>query len=401
MKTSVWLRWLAVAALVAAVVLTGPMPALAATSVTLGEASVRAGDIHHGDLTVTIGELTVDGDVTGEVRNNLGSIVIRGTVGRNAVTDVGEIRVENGGKVAGEVRSSAGEIVIRGEVGGRVKTSAGEIVVRGRVGEDIELDAGEVTISGEVGGDVRLRRGVVRLQSGAVVHGGVFVEEGWVERSTGVSVTTVDVRRERRDFSDGLSVGFFQLPQFDRIQVFDNGFGPWSMYGQWFTPLAYGGLWRLGRAVVIFLVGMAVLALFPDRLRRMADRASDQPGPSLGFGLLGFVAMPLIIVLLIISILGIVAVPFVIVAMALVWLLAHIVVALTLGRAIAARLTGPDQAPWHEFGQLGIGLLILAAIGFVPLVGWLATAVAMLVGLGAVITSRFGRPANGGHPPAA
>lgn len=380
------------AVLIAFVVIAGPVQALAANGVTIGEATVRRGETHSGDLTMTVGELTVEGDVTGEVRNELGSIVIRGTVGRNAVSSIGEIRVEQGGRVAGDVRTSAGEIVIRGDVGGRVTSSAGEISIRGRVGDDVELDAGEITISGEVGGDVRVRKGVVRLQSGADVRGGVYVEEGWVDRSAGASASIVEVRREVRDFGDRLfSLHEQGWPVFTRFDMLD---------GIWFGNWALGGFWRIGRAFVVLLVGMAALALFPERLRRMADQAAHQPGQSLGFGLLGVVSMPVVIFLLVISILGIIIVPFALVAMALLWLLAHIVAGFALGRAIAARIVSPEQEPWHEFAQLGLGLLVLAALGFVPFVGWLASGAATLIGLGAVLSSRLGRPSRGGAPAA-
>lgn len=393
MKTLAWMRWIGVIALVAAVVLASPVHGLAANGITIGEATVRSGETHSGDLSMTVGELTIDGDVTGEVRNDLGSIVIRGTVGRNAVSSVGEIRVEQGGRVAGDVRTSAGEIVIRGDVGGRVISSAGEISIRGRVGDDVELEAGEVTISGEVGGDVRVRKGVVRLQSGAVVRGGVYVEEGWVDRSSGASAAIVEVRREVRDFGNTLfRFGSAHWPVFDHFDWFD---GIWLSNWSFFS-----GFGRIGRALVILLLGMAALALLPERVRRMAEYATHQPGHSLGFGLLGVVAMPVVIFLLVISILGIIVVPFAIVAMALVWLLAHIVAGLALGRAVAARIAGPEQEPWHEFAQLGLGLLILAVLGFVPIVGWIASAAATLVGLGAVIASRLGQAARDGAPAA-
>lgn len=385
-------RWLAMALLACAVAVAGTVPAYAAsTSLTIGEAIVDEGETHTGDLTVTIGEAIINGHVTGEVRNNLGAIVIRGTVGRHAVSSVGEIRVEHSGQVGGDVRTSAGQITVRGDVGGNVISTAGEIVVRGRVGGDVEQEAGEVRISGEVAGDVRVRKGVVHLLDGAVVRGGVYVDEGWVERSSGATANTISVRVERRDFDDVF------IPAWNWFDWSDYAHMPMFGVRQWFQ---FNGFMRFGRAVVLMIVGLAALALFPQRMQRMAEHASEQPGRSLGFGALGLVLMPVVVVLLIISILGIIVLPFAIIAMALLWLIGQLVAGYALGRAIAARLTGPDQKPWHEFAEIGLGVFVLVIIGYVPIVGWLASAAAALIGFGAVLSSRFGRPADPSTPSA-
>lgn len=357
------------AMVVAAALLLTAAPAHAASTVTIGEVTVPAGDTHVGDLTVTIGEATVSGHVTGSVRSSLGSITIRGTVGGDVVSTAGEIRIEAGGQVAGNVITTAGEVVIRGTVGG-----------------DVEQDAGEVRIAGEVAGDVRVRHGYVRLLDGAVVGGGVYVEEGWVERSSGATAGTVQVVRERREFGPSFGWDWSDGRLADSVWTF-------GMLNRMYTG------WQFGRALVLLLAGLVALALFPQRLQRMSAEVSERPGRSLGFGVLALVAQPLVIVLLFISILGIVLVPFAIVGFLLLWLLGQIVAAFALGRALSAQAFGQDPQSWHEFARLAIGLLVLIVLSYVPLVGWLATAAAVLIGVGAVFTSRFGRRPTEAAPP--
>lgn len=400
MKTRSWLRYMFVALLLAALaVVQFPKGAFAADfHVTVGEVSVARGETHTGNLTANVGVVTVDGHVTGEVRNNLGSIVIRGTVAQDATSNVGEIRIERDAQVAGDVRTSVGEITVRGDVGGNVTSSAGEIRISGRVGGDVEQDAGEVRIDGEVAGNVHVRQGVVYLQPGAVVKGTVYVEEGWVSQGTDVSVNRIVIDRETRDFN--IRIGRFARDwgsnwrEFEPLRSFGSAFflGPGLAMGLMFTFFL--------RTVFLVLYGLAALALFPERMSRMADKVATQPFQSFGIGLLGLMLTPLLIILLIISILGIITLPFVVTGIILLGLLGSPVAALALGRALAERFLAPGQPRWNDFAHLGLGLVVLMVLTLVPYFGSFLSFIVMVSGFGAILLSRFGRAQANGQPPA-
>ena len=137
--------------------------------------------------------------------------------------------------------------------------------------------------------------------------------------------------------------------------------------------------------------------LLPTVTLGAARRVSDKPRRvlgMLGLGLGLLIATPLAIVLLMITVIGI---PLAIVFLAI------LVVALLTGFLVSAVALGQqamhllkrtsDATPGGRILLVVIGLVALALIGFIPLLGTLITIAALAFGLGALITEvrGFGR----------
>jgi hypothetical protein len=85
------------------------------------------------------------------------------------------------------------------------------------------------------------------------------------------------------------------------------------------------------------------------------------------------------------GLLGILLVPVLVVAVAVVAVLGCVALGLFVGERTVSATGGSLMKPFL------VGMLILAAIGLVPLVGGFVFLVANLFGFGAVLVSRFGR----------
>jgi cytoskeletal protein CcmA (bactofilin family) len=140
-----------------------------------------------GDLTIFTGNLTINGEVTGNVQ----------------VFSSGTVRINEGGRIGGSLRGAALNITVSGEVASDVFASAASVVVEeeGTVGRDVMAFGGVLRVEGDVGRDIRGRtaRSVIdgsvggdidvasqklELGSGAVVSGDVLYRSP-VEASVG------------------------------------------------------------------------------------------------------------------------------------------------------------------------------------------------------------------------
>jgi hypothetical protein len=142
-----------------------------------------------------------------------------------------------------------------------------------------------------------------------------------------------------------------------------------------------------------------LLVLFlPVHTRRVSQSAINQPLIAGGLGLLTVVALPVLVLALAITILLIPVSLLVIALAALAWMFGLIALGLEVGDRLA-QLLKQEWAPAVEAGA-GTFVLILILNGLqqvVPCVGWIAPAIAGMVGLGAVLLTRFGLQT---YPPA-
>ena len=159
--------------------------------------------------------------------------------------------------------------------------------------------------------------------------------------------------------------------------------------------------------VSLALVGFVLLLLIPERLQAPLHNLRFRPLPSLGVGLLAFlVSFPIFLIVILISVIlillffllqlgdlaltvGVVinvvnlggAGIFYFVAI----FVARVVVCLAAGRFVLRILFGDSAGRRADIVALLIGIGLLALLGSLPLVGWLINAVAVFLGLGAIL----------------
>lgn len=233
--------------------------------------------------------------------------------------------------------------------------------------ENVVVFGANARIGGRVFGEVVCIGGSVYLESTAVVDGTAVAIGGTVELSPGAQV-----------YGEQVSVGLGSLGQlWPRIVPF----GSYS-FGV--------GCWRHGfafaRLLMVVFLGFIVFWLFQQPVERIAGSINLNPAKATLFGLLSYLALIPLTILLIITILGIPLVP-------ILWLL--VFVARLMGQVALGLLAGRWLAPYLKLevadGALALlGLVVLALVSFLPVIGGLASLFYGLVGFGAAIWSRLG-----------
>ncbi len=339
-------------------------------------------------------------------------------VGGNVVLDTSaaEDQYLAGGSVtlradaAGDVIAAGGRILLDGRIDGDVNAAGGMIDLFGRVADDARLAGGRLTVGAEVGGDLIVAGGSVALQRDTTVTGRAWLTGGKLEinghiggdlKATGGRVelnasvdgnTTVTAERVRIGPKAQITGKFtYRSP---REAVIEQGAkitgtvehlpyrGPMGFSGS--DPAAasaVGGVWTLG----LIVTGAVLVLMFPAGTAQLTANLRDTPGRAawVGFALLAAVPVAaLLCVVLIIAIpLGL--------ALGALYPIALIAGYLTgalwlaeggLGRFAAAHA---ERTGWRA-GSLAIVLVALAAVGWVPILGWLVFFAILVLGLGAL-----------------
>jgi hypothetical protein len=168
-------------------------------------------------------------------------------------------------------------------------------------------------------------------------------------------------------------------------------FWKWSLldilYGSYLASL----MLHILVVLVIAALGVLLLLFVPGPLQIISSTIRQSALKSAGWGVGSIVVISLLLIITAGSLLGILLVPVLVVVVAVVAVLGCVALGLFVGERTVSASGGSLMKPFL------VGMLILAAIGLVPLVGGFVFLVANLFGVGAVLVSRFGL----GQPPAA
>jgi len=279
---------------------------------------------------------------------------------RGHVRSFGDDVVVPVGEVVDEVSSFGGDVVIEGRVLHDVSSFGGDVIVMGQVDGDVASMGGEVQVPGAVHGDIVSAGGDVRVTG--QVDGEIGAAGGDIVRGAGaVYGGHVRIHHAGRDVPE--ATGF------------------WASVGHFFSFAASRAL----SALFVFLLGLVLLGLAPERLGTLEAAMVESPSRVAAHGIIAVLLSALAMMVMILSLVGIPAA-----------LLFGMVfpIACYVGLAASARVVGALLPTEHLRGKpvlvLAAGVVVLYAASLVPFVGSVALAVALVFGLGALSVTRFG-----------
>ncbi len=332
-----------------------------------GEANI-AGDVL-GDLVVGGGNVILGGRNSKDVLVGGGSVNVFGTTGEDLRVAGGNVIIA--GDVAGELAVLGGSVTVLSgvNVSGDAIVLGGSVTIDGTVGEDLMVMGGDVTLNGKVGGNVRVKQ-ADRLTIGeaAEVAGDLayrspreaVIAEGAAIRGE-VSydqLTKRDYRKEARD--GGLVAAFFGL----------------------FTLLA------LVKFLTILLAALLLIHLFKDGMRDVTDSVYGNFWRELLRGFVLLVTMPAAAIILGLTIVG--SIPAVLIGLSYAALLvsASVYSGVFFGALLFKKFSKTKDLRL-DWKSAVVGILVLGALGFVPLVGWLVDLAVMLAGMGGLANAAY------------
>lgn len=234
---------------------------------------------------------------------------------------------------------------------------------------------GNVQVAGNVNGNIAGIGGNVLLTETATVNGNVNVVGGNYYIAPGATVHG----------NSGNTLLVPPVPPIAPVSPMQSAsrqpFWGFNILGGIITALAFAAL---GALVVIFA---------PNATKRVSDAAQAKPLNTIGVGCLTAFVFPILAILLIITLIGIPVAFLLGIAAWAAWIFGGIAIGLLAGEKILGAFQVKNILP---VVAAILGIVILMLLGQVPVLGWLLSCLVGLIGLGAVVMTRFGtRP----YPP--
>jgi cytoskeletal protein CcmA (bactofilin family) len=316
---------------------------------------VRIEGTVNGDLFVWSEQVEVDGHVTGDVISMGRDTRINGQVDGNVRSWSQTLAVY--GHIAKNVLAATQDFEVgpNGKIEGSVTLAGSNVMISGNIGRGVTIGADDVSIDGAVGGNVVIKGNNLRIGPHAELTGAIKYtgrHEADVDPSAKLaSPVAFAQRKEGPDYSN------------------------WKFY--WHRAEFWGAA---------FLFGLVLLFLTPGFFTD-GVRTSKRFLSSLGFGLLFFVATPIVALFVCFTVVGIgIAIPTV-----LLWLVALYAAQVFVAGWLGEILLGPAIGKGALLGRLALGLAIIHGLEIVPYhVGFLIHLIVLWWGLGAIAIAVYG-----------
>lgn len=229
---------------------------------------------------------------------------------------------------------------------GDVVNIGGNIYLNGKVDGNAIVIGGKIFLNGEVRGDVVIIGGNIEKGQNCIVHGRI------VEVGKSLSIPSFS----GRGFTANNNRPFI-------------GFG--TIMGFLFLSLA---------CYVIYKI-------IPSNEVRMAVGIEQNIGKNFIYGFCTMLAVPIMVIILVITLIGIIAIPFLILGLYIIYLIGFTAVAMYIGKGLGAalnkNLSGTES--------LVLGIVIYEIIKVLPVIGFIAsTFIITPLAFGIVIATRFG-----------
>jgi hypothetical protein len=255
-------------------------------------------------------------------------------------------------------------------IGGTV-TIAKNALVKG----DIVLVGGTITSAGTMNGNMVIIGGAVTLEDTAVLNGDIVTTGGTLKRSPLSNVSGTVTEQSPSEWNFGTSNPWKS---------------PFQSSGNYLARFLTICLESLGLAVLAVIVGL----FLPDQTKRVSDTIVKEPLVTAGVGLVTVFCAPIAMILISLTI---ILIPVTFLAM-IVLALAVLYGWIAVGNVLGVRIAGMFHSEWAIPFSSGIGTLliclVIGSLSLIPIVGWLfsfmISLILIVIGLGAVVSSRFG-----------
>ena len=435
-------RWLLLISSLLAVWLAFSLVVPAAAVEFTQDGVIAADEVINDDLFISADKVTIEGTVNGALFINRMNCVFNGVVNGNLIVNSGEMLLN--GEVNGSLIFVGQSAHINGPVNGTIYAASASFLMdekatikrnmfyagfsletkpasvvgidlmmtgyqaflNGEVGRDANFDGAGLEVAGNIGRNLTAKVDAPEDGSGLVFQGMPFLQGPGAPQRVSDGGILIAPEAQIGGFLSYTS----PLDQADAIQAVPAGGVKFSLpevkLKARVTARQQFAAWILAQiqiAITLAILGSLAVWLAPDLLRRCSSQARAKPLPSAGWGLVtlaggfaGFWLLALLIIIggilvAVVSLGGLAKVVFGIglTGLALAFTLfmfmivygSKLIVAYLFGRLLLERLA-PD---WVEYAWrvLGVGLLIYIPLASIPILGWLVSFLATLVGLGA------------------
>jgi carbonic anhydrase/acetyltransferase-like protein (isoleucine patch superfamily) len=350
------------------------MPAVALGAQFYGGDQASVPGAVNDDVYVGGGSVMSAGAVTGDLYAGGGTVIVSGPVSQDLVVGGGTVTVLN--SVGDDLRLGGGNLTVQGDVGDDVLIGGGQVLVTGgRIGGDATIGAGVLRLESPVGGSAKLGGGDVYINT--AIAGSVTIDADKVTLGSNAVIAGDLTYRSPNELvlEDGARV------------LGDTNYEPREAREGAAAKAAFFSF----ATVVGFLMLLAaslVLGLFFRRFSTdLVVGAYERPFVELARGFVFLIVAPVAAVILLISVigvpLGLLALVGYVATIIFSWLLSPVL----LGSFVWKWVTkGEYVVSWQS---ITVGVILFSLLSLIPIVGWLAEFVLVLMALGSSLRIRW------------
>ncbi len=282
-------------------------------------------------------------------------------------------------------------------------TLTGDLVVFGgnvQIGEDATIQGdmvvigGNVNLNGTVNGSTVIVGGSTSMSETATVKGDLVTVGGSLAREPGAQVggeiiTNIPAPDIQIPAIPAPNVP--GVPNVPNVPDVPNPPSPPNPPDVWFRFNPLGDFFRVfGTAIAVSLLAMLASLFLQPQIERVSQAVVGQPVIAGSIGLLTGVLTPFVLIVLAITLILIPVALIAAAVLALAWLFGMIAI----GTEVGERFTRAINQTWAPPLSAGLGtflmMLVVGGVGMIPCIGWLATSLVALLGVGAVVLTFFG-----------
>jgi len=263
------------------------------------------------------------------------------------------------GQTVDDAVSFGEDVYVFGTVSGDAVAIGGSVIV--------DRDGSVKGDAVAIGDDIQVRSGGNISGDAVSIGGGMIIDDGGVVGGDKVNLLSCDL------LGRGLKNTLMKILIFGPII---------GIFG--FIGIIIGLIIAVLKLVFMLAVAVLIAYFFPNNVSLMADHTGREFWKSLLFGILAIVVIPVLALVLLVSIIGIPFIPIFLLFLLAAYLYGATGVSLWVGRFIH----GAENR--SVMVNVIVGVLVLAVIRFIPILGFLVKVGIMAVAFGMLIFTRFG-----------
>jgi hypothetical protein len=298
-------------------------------------------------------DVMIETKTSGDLYAAGASVTLRGAVAQDLTAFGFSVRSAPSNKTSGNARLMGQTLTIDGPVGGALTAFGYEVILNSRIDGDVLIMAEKITYGPD-----------------AVIVGKLTYAS---PNEMDPPVRVIDAARVTYEKMSRMDAVIAARESWDRTEYPGMpGYG--TMFAGFLISLAF-----------FLIVGAMFLTFLPKPVERLRASICDRPGTTFLIGVVGLSVLFGMVPITAMTIVGLPFVPIVILVTVLVW---------TLGYALAAYAVG--LRIWQAFGgtttptrtasliALGVAVVAVAILNFIPFIGWVVNFTLVLLGIGAM-----------------
>jgi hypothetical protein len=336
-----------------------------------GDGSITISGDQRKNLYTAGSEVTITAPITGDLFAAGGKVMVSADVEQDLVVAGGTVAINN--KVGGDVRIGGGDVTISAPIGGDVIVAGGTVTIlaTSSVGGDVVIAGGRIKLEAPITGSVRAAGGDITINN--TVGGKVWVQsDKSLTFGSNAKAAQAVVYKGKKEavVAQGAEVPSIQFEKIER------------------KPLAAAKAF-IGGAILIKLLAMIIAAwllayFLPNRTRAIIHGVQNNTWMNLAVGFLGMVAIPVLIFVLFLTFVGYYAALIVLVWFVFAIMLTSLLTAIFVGAYVDRWLLKRPELV-VDWQAVVIGVVVMTIISFIPVFGWIAGMVLMLIVFGALL----------------